>query len=224
LKKKQSKEDVTETEDEDDPFASIGQQRAISSDGECSDDDTFYGNAKCFENKRFVPDFSKQITPSVTKTANTLGGSSKKEKAKFVIRDGKLVKADSTEADSSSSAPAVSKTPKAKFVIVGGKLVKDDSALQIEKSEGGRAVRRNSLDSKAGDLETEDRMSRRDQLTMLVSSQKTKASKPSFTIVNGKLVKSGEVPSSSEHQSSSKKKKSKEKTEKKSKKKSKKAK
>jgi hypothetical protein len=56
------------------------------------------GKASGFEPTRQVPDFGAQVTPSVTHAANHMGGwsDSKKEKAKFVIRNGQLVKSGAT--------------------------------------------------------------------------------------------------------------------------------
>lgn len=113
------------------------------------------GKPTGFEPTRQVPDFGAQVTPSVTQAANHMAGwsDSKREKAKFVIRNGQLVKSgcDSSvvsEAASVASSvvtitspnrkskgtspPAAAATSgptaagKTKFVIRDGKLVKDD--------------------------------------------------------------------------------------------------
>lgn len=175
------------------------------------EDDSFVSGGKSagFEPKRTVPDFGAKITPSSTQAANVVGGkgNNNKEKAKFVIRNGKLVKSDSVISDDSVGsgnqqlhAPHASKA-KAKFVIRDGKLVKDDSAINtslslLEKAPLGKAERRNSLDSKKGDLEEEERLVRHQQLTTVKASKKKKSSPKSesknsvFVIKDGKLVKS----------------------------------
>jgi len=177
-----------------------------------ADESAFSGGKPAgFQPKRSAPDFGSNVTPSLSQAANVLGGvgkqGKKKEmKAKFVIKGGKLVKADDGDGADGGDAKkekASAAQPKTKFVIKGGKLVKDDSAIQtslsmLDQGEPTQAERRNSLDSKMGDeADAEGRESRRAGMTSPKGkkgkSKKDKGDKDGggfFVIRDGQLIKS----------------------------------
>ena len=227
--KNEAKDDDDEDDDDDESEEEDSDPEEVGS-----------GKPEGFVPTRKVPDYGAQVTPSVTQAANHKGGwsDSKKEKAKFVIRNGRLVKSDassvvseesnassitlkspkkstskkgssSTSVTSATSASSGASPSKGKFVIRDGKLVKDDSAIVsglslLSTLPQGQMERRNSLDSKTGDvLEKEDRKGRRAELTLKMepSSPRKKSGSGgkvgAFVIKDGKLVKAPPPSSSS---------------------------
>jgi hypothetical protein len=146
---------------------------------------------------RSVPDFGAEVASGVPTAPNSAPS---KNKGKFVLKDGKLVRQDESE-----DGAKLKKVKKPKFAIKGGKLVQDDSSVHTSTlgSHGvagqNGAVRRNSL---AAQSDTEDRgmkgkQSRRASVTAMVAAPRTKnkvaGPKSSFVIKDGKLVKNEEL-------------------------------
>ena len=131
--------------------------------------------------------------------------------AKFVIKNGKLVKNESFTDIPADSLRSTDHS-KTKFVIKDGKLVKDDSSIptnsgslsgMLQSQTEPKMERRNSLDSKLGDAE-EDERSKRGMMMTFNSKTRRKASglasgnmpKSNYVIRDGKLVRVGDSQAS----------------------------
>jgi hypothetical protein len=164
-----------------DAFASFdapqpADEAVIDLTGTQEESDMFQGAKSAeFEPRRNVPDFAAQVTPSVTPAVNGSDSvqaqkkngkkerSSKKdkgEKAKFVIKNGKLVKDDTVPSTTPTTTPKKAAAAKSKFVIKNGKLVKDDSAAEEKPDRSGSKSPKRSSKPKGGNGKNDGRASR----------------------------------------------------------------